>query len=122
MARVTIEDCEKVIKNRFLLVALAAERVKQFDHGAKPVIECKDKPCVAALKEIACNAIDVVKLKDLAISEFQNYSVDDEEEETEDTYDPAFLFETAADADDGTTSVENAIDFSYIVQEEADDV
>lgn len=119
MARVTIEDCEKVVKNRFLLVALAAERVKQFDHGEKPAVECNNKPCVASLKEIACNAIDVVKLKNLAVGEFRNFSIDDEDEAMEDTYDPTVLFETVLETDNEAPS--DAIDFSYIVQEEADD-
>ena len=36
MARVTVEDCLEKVDNRFLLVMLAAKRVKQHYKGAKP--------------------------------------------------------------------------------------
>lgn len=55
MARVTVEDCLEKVENRFLLVMLAAKRVKQLYKGAKPLIENKsdNKNVVLALREIA---------------------------------------------------------------------
>jgi DNA-directed RNA polymerase subunit omega len=55
MARVTVEDCLEKVDNRFLLVMLAAKRVKQLYKGAKPLIENKadNKNVVLALREIA---------------------------------------------------------------------
>ncbi len=55
MARVTVEDCLEKVENRFLLVMLAAKRVKQLYKGSKPVIENKssNKNVVIALREIA---------------------------------------------------------------------
>ena len=53
MARVTIEDCLKVIDNAFDICALAGKRAKDLAGGAEPLIDCKDKPTVIALREIA---------------------------------------------------------------------
>ncbi len=54
MARVTVEDCLKNVKNRFELVILAAKRARQLMHGREPKVEWdNDKPTVVALREIA---------------------------------------------------------------------
>jgi DNA-directed RNA polymerase subunit omega len=55
MARVTVEDCLEKVENRFLLVMLAAKRVKQLFKGSRPLIENKsnNKNVVIALREIA---------------------------------------------------------------------
>ena len=53
MARVTVEDCLEHVHNRFALVILAAERARQLSRGAKPTVECDNKPAVTALREIA---------------------------------------------------------------------
>lgn len=59
MARVTVEDCLEKVENRFLLVMLAAKRVKQHYKGAKPLIENKgeNKNVVLALREIAAGKV-----------------------------------------------------------------
>ncbi len=121
MARVTIEDCEEIVKNRFLLVALAAQRVKQFDHGAKSLVECSNKPCVVALKEIAYDALDVKKLQNATISGLQHYAHDEEDEEIEDTYDPSVLLDNVVEHGNNS-SIEETIDFSYIIQEDSNDL
>jgi len=53
VARVTVEDCLDHIHNRFALVILAAQRSRQLAKGAKPLVECGNKPSVTALREIA---------------------------------------------------------------------
>ena len=54
MARVTVEDCLKHVKNRFELVMLASKRARQLMHGATPKVEIDhDKATVVALREIA---------------------------------------------------------------------
>ncbi len=53
MARVTIEDCMHRVNNRFSLVHLAAQRVRQLREGALPHIEVKNKEVVLSLREIA---------------------------------------------------------------------
>jgi len=59
MARVTVEDCLEKVDNRFLLVMLAAKRVKQHYKGAKPLIENRadNKNVVISLREIAAGKI-----------------------------------------------------------------
>jgi DNA-directed RNA polymerase subunit omega len=57
MARVTIEDCLKVIPNRFLLVQAALRRTRQLMEGSKPLIDSKNREAVVALREIAANKV-----------------------------------------------------------------
>ncbi len=59
MARVTVEDCLDKVDNRFLLVMLAAKRVKQLYKGARPLIENRpgNKNVVISLREIAAGKI-----------------------------------------------------------------
>lgn len=59
MARITVEDCLKVVPNRFDLVLTATKRARQIGHGADPMVEeSNDKPTVLALREIAAGKID----------------------------------------------------------------
>ena len=57
MARVTIEDCLKKVDNRFALIQLAFQRVKQTRAGAAPLIQSKNKEIVVALREIAAGQV-----------------------------------------------------------------
>jgi DNA-directed RNA polymerase subunit omega len=59
MARVTVEDCLKNVKNRFELVIIAAKRARQLMHGKEATVEWdNDKPTVVALREIAAGHTD----------------------------------------------------------------
>ncbi|WP_035384234.1 DNA-directed RNA polymerase subunit omega [Ferriphaselus sp. R-1] len=54
MARITVEDCLKKVPNRFELTLAAAYRARQLANGASYLVEeNKDKPTVAALREIS---------------------------------------------------------------------
>lgn len=55
MARITVEDCLKEIgnENRFSLVHLAVQRVKQHRQGQPFLIKGKNKEVVMTLREIA---------------------------------------------------------------------
>lgn len=57
MARITIEDCQQRINNRFLLVQMAIKRVQQFRQGYEPLMATKNKEIVTALREIAAGKI-----------------------------------------------------------------
>ncbi|MBK8482591.1 MAG: DNA-directed RNA polymerase subunit omega [Proteobacteria bacterium] len=57
MARITVEDCLAHVENRFALVVLASERARQLSKGARPLIECENKPAVTALREIAAGKV-----------------------------------------------------------------
>lgn len=61
MARVTVDDCLKQIPNRFLLVHMAARRVRQIREGSEYLLETsQNEDVVMALREIAAGK---VKLK-----------------------------------------------------------
>ncbi|MEC9206211.1 MAG: DNA-directed RNA polymerase subunit omega [Pseudomonadota bacterium] len=59
MARVTIEDCLKNIDNAFDIVVLASRRAKDLIEGSEPLVDCKNKPAIVALREIAEAKIDM---------------------------------------------------------------
>ena len=53
MARITVEDCQERVENRFLLVQMAIKRVRQYREGYEPLVESRNKEAVTALREIA---------------------------------------------------------------------
>lgn len=96
MARITVEDCEKFVENRFELVILAAQRARQIFVGDKVTIEQKkdEKKPVIALREIAENSVSIDQLREKVIDKFRTVNVEEEDEEDldelmeEDTYRP----------------------------------
>lgn len=84
MARITVEDCLKVVPNRFELVLTATKRARQIGHGADPLVdEQNDKPTVIALREIADGHIDSERV-DLIQAEIEAAQVFDNPPEEED--------------------------------------
>ena len=66
MARITVEDCLKVVDNRFELVLMATRRARQLENGVEPTIDPEnDKPTVLALREIADRAIDMPTIDEI---------------------------------------------------------
>lgn len=63
MARITVEDCLKHIPNRFDLTLAATYRARMLAQGHAPKIETKDKPTVAALREIAQGKVGIEMLR-----------------------------------------------------------
>jgi DNA-directed RNA polymerase subunit omega len=57
MARITVEDCLERVDNRFGLIHLAANRVRQLRKGAEPLVVCKNRDTVVALREIAAGKV-----------------------------------------------------------------
>ena len=54
MARITVDDCLKIITNRFEMSLAATYRARQITNGAQPMLEAnRDKPTVIALRELA---------------------------------------------------------------------
>ena len=53
MARITVEDCQERVNNRFLLVQMAIKRVRQYRDGYEPLVASRNKEVVTALREIA---------------------------------------------------------------------
>jgi DNA-directed RNA polymerase subunit omega len=65
MARITVEDCLSQIgnENRFSLIHLAVERVKQHRKNAPFLVKCKNKEIVATLREIASGQVSFSTIK-----------------------------------------------------------
>ena len=57
MARITVEDCLEKADNRFGLIHIAARRVRQLKKGAEPLVDCKNRDIVVALREIAAGEV-----------------------------------------------------------------
>ncbi|HEU0277299.1 MAG TPA: DNA-directed RNA polymerase subunit omega [Rhodanobacteraceae bacterium] len=70
MARITVEDCLKVVDNRFELVLMATRRARQLENGIEPTVDPEnDKPTVLALREIADHTIDMRTIDEIDKSE-----------------------------------------------------
>lgn len=57
MARITVEDCQERVDNRFLLVQMAIKRVHQYREGYEPLVVSRNKEVVTALREIAAGKV-----------------------------------------------------------------
>lgn len=61
MARITVEDCLQQINNRFTIIHMAAQRVRQLRKGSEPTLPSKNKDIVLALREIASGKVIIDK-------------------------------------------------------------
>lgn len=57
MARITVEDCQERVNNRFLLVQMAIKRVRQYREGYEALVDSRNKEIVTALREIAAGKV-----------------------------------------------------------------
>ena len=74
MARVTVEDCVKVVESRFELILIAAERSRILSKGAEPLLDRdRDKNPVVALREIAENKLDLEQTQETLVKGLQKY-------------------------------------------------
>ena len=65
MARITIEDCLKKVDNRFLLVNMVANRVRQIREGSDYLVSSpKNEDIVVSLREVAAGKV-LVKEADM---------------------------------------------------------
>ena len=86
MARVTVEDCVKVVESRFELILIAAERSRILSKGAEPLLERdRDKNPVVALREIAEKKLNLDQTRETLVKGLQKYHeevlIEPEEEE-----------------------------------------
>ena len=82
MARVTVEDCILKVPNPFDLVLYSAHRARGIAAGEPLTIERdNDKNPVVALREIAEETIDLVKLDQSVVQGLQKHLEVDEPEE-----------------------------------------
>ncbi|MDR2794816.1 MAG: DNA-directed RNA polymerase subunit omega [Holosporaceae bacterium] len=115
MARITVEDCEKIVENRFELVILAAQRARQIFAGDKVTIEKKDeKKPIIALREIAARTVLTDKLKEKAIERFRSFTFEEEYDENleelmeNDAYSPYIGMEVQALESDNVSIVDES--------------
>lgn len=88
MARLTVEDCEPFVPNRFELVIMAATRSRDILDGAPISVDRDgDKVSVVSLREIAAQSITLDSIEEQAIRQFQNprnlSEVDQPDDETD---------------------------------------
>jgi DNA-directed RNA polymerase subunit omega len=67
MARITVEDCLAKVgdDNRFALVHLAVERIRQHREGEPFLLKGKNKEIVMTLREIASGEVTFDNIRDL---------------------------------------------------------
>ena len=91
MARITVEDCIKLINNQYDLVILAKERAVQLGRGATPAVDPEnDKKPVIALREISESKITAEELKESIVSKLRLIPDYEEEEELEEVDNDTF--------------------------------
>ncbi len=71
MARLTIEDCAKIVPNRFELVILVLQRALALYSGSKSLVDRDDKEVVLAIREIASGKIDVETLRRAIVNKYR---------------------------------------------------
>lgn len=99
MARITVEDCISRLPDRFQLVMLAAERVRQMNAGAAPTLPReRDKSTILALREIAAGTVTPARLRESWILRRQRFLAD---EAADDEADAGGRFEAAVASSGG---------------------
>lgn len=82
MARITVEDCQKLVSNRFDLVLEAVERVRQILSGSPITVDPnRDKNPIIALREIAAGNVSIESLHESIIRSLQHHVQEDDEEQ-----------------------------------------
>ena len=77
MAAVTVEDCLKIVPNRFELSLITSYRAKQLTNGA-PTLYVSDKPeknTVIALREIAAGLLDLDAIRQEIKENIKNHAL-----------------------------------------------
>ncbi len=113
MARVTVEDCIRIIENRFELILIASERAKTLAKGVQPLLERdRDKNPVVALREIAESCLDLEATKSDLVKGLQKVHeevlVEPEEKELEEDQpvNENLIKDLEQNADDAGLSIE----------------
>lgn len=82
MARVTVEDCIREVRNRFDLVLLAGQRARQIAAGSPLTVNRdNDKNPVVALREIAQKTVSLDDLQESLIQNLQKHVPGEEPED-----------------------------------------
>ena len=116
MAAVTVEDCLKLIPNRFELSLIASYRAKQLMNGSPKlyVSDKVEKSTVVALREIAANLLDINEIK----KELQNLA---KNQALFKNFDDTTVYDTKKDSETDV-NVDNSLDDSYNNDNLSDDI
>ncbi len=107
MARVTVEDCVKVVESRFELILLAAERSRVLAKGSQPLLDRdRDKNPVVALREIAERKLDLEQTELTLVKGLQKYHEEVLTEPNEEEHNKEEILETQQLNDDIIEDVE----------------
>ena len=91
MARITVEDCIKQVRNQYDLVILAKERTVQLGRGAAPSVDPEDdKKPVIALREIGECKITPTELEESIVNKLRRIPDYQEEEDLEEVDNDTF--------------------------------
>ena len=71
MARITVEDCLQVVgdDNRFNLIHMAVQRIRQHRQGEPFLVEGKNKEIVMTLREIAAGKVTPEDVDKVALND-----------------------------------------------------
>lgn len=123
MARITTEDCSKVIPDRFQLVIYATRYAKLLNYKVETnqsKKEKRDKPSVIALRRIASGKVSVAQLEQDFINSLRTRSriepivEQDESEDLEEKFEylpEVYIGEDYSDLDDQIFTEETGEDF-----------
>ncbi|ASX28472.1 DNA-directed RNA polymerase subunit omega [Rickettsia sp. MEAM1 (Bemisia tabaci)] len=123
MARITTEDCSKVIPDRFQLVIYATRYAKLLNYKVETnqsKKEKRDKPLVIALRRIASRKVSVAQLEQDFINSLRTRSriepivEQDESEDLEEKFEylpEVYIGEDYSDLDDQIFTEETGEDF-----------
>ena len=91
MARITVEDCIKQVRNQYDLVILAKERTVQLGRGAAPAVDSEnDKKPVIALREIGECKIKPDELEESIVNKLRRIPDYEEEEDLDEVDNDTF--------------------------------
>ncbi|WP_016770300.1 DNA-directed RNA polymerase subunit omega [Rickettsia sibirica] len=123
MARITAEDCNKIIPDRFRLVVLATRYAKLLNYKVETnhiKKEKCDKPPVIALRRIAAGKVSVAQLEQDLINSLRTRTMieplvnQDESEAVEEKFEylpEVYIGEDYSDLDDQIFIDENGADY-----------
>lgn len=122
MAAVTVQDCLKIVPNRFELALIASYRAKQLMNGAPMLYASKkkEKNTVIALREIAAGLLDVDAIKKEIQNNIKNHMLlknfddsvvyDDKKEDDMDLEGSALNDKTLDELDDLSDDIDITVD------------
>jgi len=85
MARITVEDCLQQVGDgqRFSLIHLAVQRIKQHRQGEPYLIEGKNKEVVMSLREIAAGLVTPDNIEELPAADLNVQAPPEQQQEVE---------------------------------------